>query len=379
MNPMTSRERMAAVFLGNLPDHVPFAPTIYVDHACVACGRRFEEALINPALGQECMLDASIRYGADNVRFIMGPYASWYDDKTVVHRDGKLVQISKKSGKSEGFYDVKGGGKLVPVEKTAAVRTIQDVRDIQVTKADEYLQRGCLKDVARLTQTAHEKGLFAVGMCSSQTINFMVERMGNPNNALMLFHDDPELACALIDKAVAISIEKCKAFIGIGVDCIYLGDSYTTGSVISPEIYRKFCAPAYADVAKEIHRHGVFCYKHCCGNYDPLLDDLVDTGVDAMDGIDPTSGMNVKRTKEKIGARLTIMGGVSCMTLLNGTAENVYEEAKQCVLDGKTGGRYVLGSACAIPRFTPAQNIMATRAAAIDHGTYGGTLHQATC
>ena len=366
----TSRERMTAVLSGKLPDRVPFAPTIFVDHACVACGKKFEDALINPALGQECMLGAALRYETDNVRFVMGPEASWYEEKVVVERDGKLAQLSKKNGKVEGYYDVQGGGKLIPLEKNKKVRTIQDAREIQVTEADEYIQRGCLKDVAGLVKTAHEKGLFAVALCSSQTVNFIVDRMGSTTNALMLFYDDPELAVALIDKAVAISIELCKAFIKVGVDSVFIGDSFASGSVISPDVYRRFCAPAYAGVVKEMHKHGVFCYKHCCGNYNPLLDDLPSTGVDAMDGIDPTNGMSVRHTKEKIGTKLTLTGGLSCLTLLNGSAENVYEEAKQCVLEGKAGGRYVLGSACAMPRFTPPENVLAARAAAADHGTY---------
>ena len=89
-----------------------------------------------------------------------------------------------------------------------------------------------------------------------------------------------------------------------------------------------------------------------------------------MDGIDPTSGMSVRHTKEKIGTKLTLMGGISCLTLLNGVPETVYEEARQCVLEGKANGRYVLGSACAVPRLTPFENIEAARAAAVDHGSY---------
>lgn len=169
---------------------------------------------------------------------------------------------------------------------------------------------------------------------------------------------------------MAISIERGKAFIKVGVDCIYIGDSYASASVISPEIYKRFCAPAYAETAREFHRFGVFCYKHCCGNYNPLLDELPLIGIDAMDGIDPTSGMSVKHTKAMIGAKLTLMGGVSCLTLLKGTTREVYDEAKQCVLDGKPGGRFVLGSACAVPRMTPAENMLAARSAAMDHGTY---------
>jgi hypothetical protein len=369
-NPVNSRERMRAILTGTLPDRVAFFPTIYVDHACLACGKSFEEALINPALGQECMLGAALRYQTDAVRFCMGPPATWYEQKRVAAIDGTLARFSLPDDKLEGHFDVAGGGAFIPLEKPKAVRTMSEVREIYVPSAAEYLQQGCLKDVALNVQAAHDHGLFAVGMCSGQTIGFMVEKMGGTEPALTAFYDDPELVCALIAKAVAISIEKTKAFVKAGVDCLYIGDSYASASVISPAIYKRFCAPAYAEVAREVHRQGVFCYKHCCGNYNPLLEDFAAIGVDAMDGMDPTSGMSVRRTKEKIGDMVTLMGGLSCLTLLNGNPETVYDEAKQCVLEGRPGGRYVLGSACAVPRNTPPENLMAARAAAMDFGSY---------
>jgi uroporphyrinogen-III decarboxylase len=369
---MTSRDRMRAVLSGHLPDRVPFLPTIYIDHACLACGHRFEEALVNPALGQACMLGAARRYQADAVRFCMGPPAAWYEASAVAERDGQLMQFSRRDGRVEGRYDVAGGGKFIPAAPAPPVRSLQEVAEIPVPAAEEYLQQGCLKDVGRCIGEAHEAGLLAIGMCSSQTLNFMVEKMGGTEAALLLFYDDPELALALIDKAVAISIEKGRAFVEAGADCLYIGDSYASASVISPDIYRRFCAPAYAETASEFHRLGVFCYKHCCGNYNPLLDDLAEVGVDAMDGIDPESGMSVARTKEAIGDRLTLMGGISCLTLLRGTPEAVYAEASRCITDGKPGGRYVLGSACAVPRTTPPENLLAARDAVLHNGGYAG-------
>ncbi len=372
---VSSRERMRAVLTGVLPDRVPFFPTIYIDHACIACGKRFEDALINPALGQECMLGAALRYETDAVRFCMGPSEAWYQEKIVTEHEGKLTQFSRRSGTLEGYYDVPGGGGFRPLEPKQPIATIPEVRNIPVPSAEEYLQQGHFKDVARCVQAAHDRGLFAVGMCGNQTISFMADALAGPENALMAFLDDPELARALIAKGVAVSIEKGKAFIRSGVDCIYIGDSYASASVISPAIYRQFCVPAYAELAQEFHRQGVFCYKHCCGNYTPLLDDLATVGVDAMDGIDPTSDMSVRHVKGRIGSVLTLMGGLSCLTLLNGDPKQVYEEAKQCVLEGKPGGRYALGSACAVPRYTPPENLMAARKAAIDYGAYHEREH----
>lgn len=368
---VTSRERMRMALSGLVPDRVPFHPTIFTDHACLACGKRFEDALVNPAIGNECMLGAALYYQTDGVRFVMGPPQAWYEEKMVVEQDGRLLQVSRQTGKAEGFFDIAGGGALFPFEPVQPVRTLDDVSKIPVPTAEELRQQGCFKDVERYVHAAHEHGLFAVGLCSGQTLNFIVGKMGGETTpALLLFYDDPALVRALITKAVAISIEKGKAFIASGVDCVYIGDSWASASVISPAMYRQFCVPAYAELAQELHRQGVLVYKHCCGNYNPLLDDFQAVGVDGMDGLDPTSGMSVRRTKQKIGATTTLIGGLSCLTLLNGTPDEVYAEATQCVLDGKPDGRYILGSGCAVPRLTPFDNLRAARAAAVDHGSY---------
>ena len=72
---MTSRERMRTVLDGGIPDRVPFHPSIYYDHACLACGQRFEDVLINPLEGNPRMLDAALRYRTDTVRFNIVPAA----------------------------------------------------------------------------------------------------------------------------------------------------------------------------------------------------------------------------------------------------------------------------------------------------------------
>jgi len=367
---ISSRERVAKVFRGEIPDMVPFFPTIFTDHACYASGLRFEDAIINPALGTECMLKAALRYRTDAVRFTMGPGTEWYQRKIVRETDGVLVQYDRDSGQAEGFFDTKGGGGLILHEPPQPVNSVAEAESISVKKAKEYVDGGYLDDVRQFVGKTHDHGLFAVGMVGGQTINFMVEKLGGAEKALLCFFDDPDLARVLIGKAVLISLEKVRAFIGIGVDCIYIGDSYASGSVISPAIYEEFCAPAYRRVAAEAHRGGIFCYKHCCGNYNPFLDKMHLSGIDAMDGLDPTSGMSVKHTKEVVGSQLSLMGGLSCLSLLQGTELEVYEEARKCIEDGKPGGRYLLGSGCAVPRFTPPENMLAARKVIDDFGAY---------
>src|ERR1051326_1339971 len=161
---MPARERFKTVLSGHIPDRVPFHPTIFTDHACLACGRRFEEAILNPGIGPEVMLGAALRYQTDGVRFLAGPELSWYEEKIVVEEDGRLVQRDRRSGKPEGIYDVAGGGKFMPFEGAEPMRTIGEVKAIRVPSADEYLQRGTLRDVQRCVKQAHDNGLFVVGM-----------------------------------------------------------------------------------------------------------------------------------------------------------------------------------------------------------------------
>jgi len=368
---MTGAERFRAVYTGLLPDQVPYLPTLFTSHACVATGRRFVEGLIDPALGNRCMLEAALLYRADAVRLRPEPPASWYEVKRLVEEGGALVQYDQTTGHREGVYDVAGGGGFVPDHPPAFVASVREAEAIAVTTAVEYRDRGSLAHVEKLVAQAHDQGLFAIGMCAGQTLNFMVQQMGSSEAALLSFYDRPELARALIDKAVAISCELMKAFVAAGADCIYIGDSYASASVISPAVYQEFCAPAYRRMADAVHAAGAFCYKHCCGSYNPLLEHLPAIGLDGMDGIDPTSGMSVSHTKAAIGEHMVLMGGISCLTLLDGTPEQVYEEARQCIEAGKPGGRYVLGSACAVPPEAPAENLQAARRAVDDFGVYG--------
>ena len=127
---ITPRERMRTVLSGKIPDRVPFHPTIYTDHACLALDRRFEEAIINPGFGMDCMLEAALLYQTDAVRFLAGPDASWYDDNVVAEEDGKLVQRDRRTGQAEGYYDVAGGGAFFPYDPPVPVRTMAQVRAI---------------------------------------------------------------------------------------------------------------------------------------------------------------------------------------------------------------------------------------------------------
>lgn len=364
----TSRDRMRAVLTGRKPDRVPFFPCIYIDHACHSTGRQFEEALADPRLGVQWTLEANRLYRSDVVRVLLTPPRSWFDEKDVQRRGERLVQIDRRSGHVDGWFDVQAGGALIPAEPPESVRTLEQAEAITFPSAEELLETGCLDAAQDVTQRAHDEGLFVVGMAGGQTLNFLCRHVGESREALLMMVDNPELARKMFDKGTDASIEVGKAFARIGVDCLYIGDSWASGSVISPRMYSDDCTPCYRRAADAAHANGLLAYKHCCGNYNPLLDAVQKDHLDGIEGLDPTSGMSVAHTREVIGDALCLIGGVSCLTLLGGTPEQVYDEARACIRNG--GPRYVLGSACAVPRFTPVENMHACARATLDNGGF---------
>jgi len=355
---------MRAVFTGQKPDRTPFAPCIYIDHASYCTGHQFEEALADPRLGIQWMLDAHRLYRSDVVRVLPTPPHSWFREKEVRRRGGQLVQIDRHSGRVDGWFDVQGGGALVPAQPPDPVRTLEQAEAITFPPTEELLEAGCLDSARDVTEQAHEKGLFVIGMAGGQTLNFLHRHVGDAQESLLMMMDNPELVHKIFDKGTNASIELGKAFARIGVDCLYIGDSWASGSVISPRMYTDYCSPYYRRAADAARAAGLLVYKHCCGNYNPLLSAVKQDHLDGIEGMDPTSGMSVGSTLEAIGDELCLIGGVSCLTLLEGTPEQVYAEAQACIRDG--GPRYILGSACAVPRFTPVENMHAFARAALD-------------
>ena len=365
MDEMTSRERMRRALSGEETDRVPFFPCIAMDHACFATGHQFEDGLADPRRGAWFMFEANLLYDSDVVRVCTTPPCSWFEEKEIKKDGGRLIQVDRRTGKADGFFDVQGGGSLFPFEPPVPVSTLEQAEGITFPSAEVLMETGCLGPARSITEAAHENGKFVVGMAGGGTINFLVGKVGDPRSALIMMVENHELTSRMFTIATDASIEVGKAFGQIGVDCLYIGDSYASGSVISPQMYEGYCMPQYRRAAEAAHADGLLVYQHCCGNYNPLLALVAGNHLDGIEGMDPTSGMSVARTKEALGEELCLIGGVSCLSLLRATPEEVYAESRACIEAGGTKGRYVLGSACAVPRFTPSENMRAFANAAL--------------
>jgi uroporphyrinogen decarboxylase len=149
-----------------------------------------------------------------------------------------------------------------------------------------------------------------------------------------------------------------KACWDAGADILHNGDSLASCNVISPRTYERFAYPYQKRVFTAWAEHGVTRkLLHICGDSTKVLHLYADTGADMVE-IDNAVDMAV--AKRLIGDRVAVVGNVHTVTeLLQGTPESVATSAQRCIDDAGSGGGFLLGSGCIVPRYAPLENMQA--------------------
>jgi uroporphyrinogen decarboxylase len=100
---------------------------------------------------------------------------------------------------------------------------------------------------------------------------------------------------------------------------------------------------------------------HCCGNITPILDDIVELGVDVINPVQlAAKNMDSAFLKGKYGDKLSFWGGIDTQHVLPyGSPENVTNEVRRRIEDLATGGGYLLAASHTIQPDVSPENICA--------------------
>ena len=131
--------------------------------------------------------------------------------------------------------------------------------------------------------------------------------------------------------------------VGVGIG---MGEASASCSVISPKIYRTFVKPYHCEVAEYFKQRKVHIGLHICGYIDPIMEDILDTGI-GMISIDSLSSLG--RLVELAQGRAVIMGNVPTALFAEGTKQQMEAAVKECVDTAAKGSKYILCSGCDIP------------------------------
>jgi uroporphyrinogen decarboxylase len=135
------------------------------------------------------------------------------------------------------------------------------------------------------------------------------------------------------------------------------GDSFAGPELISPELYREFALPYEKQVATLSHAQNLPHILHICGNTAPILHDMLSSG---SDGLDLDYKTDVRRAHALMKDHTVFVGNIHPTGVLALGTPALVEETTNTLLEVFADTpRFVLNAGCAIPPFTPPENIRA--------------------
>jgi uroporphyrinogen decarboxylase len=185
--------------------------------------------------------------------------------------------------------------------------------------------------------------------------------------ALMDLVENPRLVEAILDRIETIQTEMMKTFFARAaghLDLVFISDDIAgqKSLLMSPRLWQAHLQPRLRRWCDLIHAHGLRVFYHTDGAAGPLLQPILDCGVDVLNPIQHACpGMEMAELKQKFGSRAIFHGGVDNQSILpRGTVAQVRAEVQDC-LRTLGGGRqgYICSSCHNVQAGTPLENIMA--------------------
>lgn len=161
--------------------------------------------------------------------------------------------------------------------------------------------------------------------------------------------------------------ERCLEYDAVGA--ILQNDDWGFNSqpLLSPKDLREFVFPWHKHIAKLAHNKGRFAILHSCGNYETIIEDVInDIEVDGrhsyQDNIIP-----VEQAYGQLQGRIAVLGGIDVDFLARSTSENVYKRCMKMLKYTDIRGGYALGSGNSLPNYVPDENCIAIFRAVADY------------
>lgn len=184
-------------------------------------------------------------------------------------------------------------------------------------------------------------------MCSCRDYFGLWERMNsimNFDEALVSLVTEPE-CCEEFFAAVAdhkirlhdLAIEHYHP------DIIMMHDDYGTEDrmFMSPDTWRELVKPHLKRIVDAVHAKGVLYEHHSCGYYAPIIPDLIEIGVDAVDFIQACN--NPAEISRKYHDKLTLVGAIDNLYIENPvrTEEEIRESIRKTYAGIAPNGSFV--------------------------------------
>lgn len=348
--PMSSRERVLTVFDHKEPDRVPAW--------CGASPEFWSKAKQALNLDDEGL---RVRWG-DDFRRVFARYA------------GPEVTLPAGANARSIFGVYRSGiGYGQPMSHPLEGGDIDAVHGYDWPKP-EWMDVSHIREEAE----AHGRRYAILGGDWSPFWHDAIDLLGMRDLFLMMY-DAPEVVEALlshiVDFYLAVSRRIFEAA-GDAIDIFFMGNDFGSqmGPLLSRDLFDRFMLPHLERLARLGHDFGLKVMLHCCGGFEPLIEPMIQAGIDGFHAVQPCcAGMDLAALKAKYGERAVFNGAIdSHHVLIDGNPETVREKTREVLSVMMPGGGFIAGASHdTILEETPVENVTAMFDAIREFGVYG--------
>lgn len=363
---MTSKERLQLAMDHKEPDRVPYMAT-FVPEVTQVLKEKYKNELANIGrnieLKYQGMTELDIFFEHDMLLLTYGMSTGYYrdtDTDSYVDEWGirwKKIPYDTINGK--GYYT-----EIVefPLADDRAIDSYvpPDPDNEDMGYADEIMAR-----------YSNEKYICGIIDCS---IFEAQKYLRGITQSLIDLVANKDLSHRIMDMSVEYHLKLGYKLIERGVDMLWLADDYGAEHtmIISPETFREMIKPKMGYMIDELRKRdkNVKIAFHSDGYIEPIIDDLIDVGVDLLNPIQPES-MDPAHIKKRYGDRIALWGTVSTQSTLPFKGpEDIDIEVRERIRTCAPGGGFLLAPTHNIQLDVPFENIDAFYNAIKKYGSY---------
>lgn len=180
-------------------------------------------------------------------------------------------------------------------------------------------------------------------------------------NMLMDLYDENEIGKACLERVCQIQEQVSAKIASLGIDMIVFGDDVGTqkSMMMSKDIWNRqirFTMERCIGAAKRANPE-VLAYYHSDGNILDIIPELVETGVDILNPVQPEC-MDPVMVKELYGDRLSFWGTIGTQTTMPfGTTQEVEQTTRHILETVGKGGGLVIAPTHLLEPEVPLENI----------------------
>ncbi len=296
---MNGRERILAALDGEAPDRPPLALAFFrVDGPGLAPAGEWQDGVVD----------------VEFVAFPVSEQEAELRRRALPHQaDTRLGSTSQVARYASWGYHPEAPRPVNPLEGATKLA------DLEAFPFPLLRGPRVVEDLARQVGAIHAKGL-AAGGNTPHLGGEMFEaawRLRGLDNFLVDLVERQEMAAYLLDRLAELAAWNAVTLARAGIDVLSLDDDVGMPGtmMIGPDTWRQFLKPRLARVIEAARgaRPELRVIYHSDGHFEPVLDDLVELGVNGVNPLQPEH-MDAVRIRRRFGPRLALWGTVGAQT-----------------------------------------------------------------